>query len=159
MCPVSAGDVDAKHAQMLLCDIDADSLCEVDDDCVDSNDARPLAAESSAKHCDEHEAFERLMRPFEPDAFSRNEDACGSTGEESDGESLRARVIQAPSRPSAAEVEEHMATHMPFRAWCPHCVKGKARGKRHARAKEGQHQMPTIAIDYMFMHGNQTDTE
>ena len=28
-------------------------------------------------------------------------------------------------KPSQKEVEEHERTHLPFRSWCEHCVKGK----------------------------------
>ena len=135
----------AKTAGVFACDIDAGSLCDVNEVC---DDERLFAAESSAIQCEHDEAFERLIRRFDPEEFSKNEDDHKSTGEESEEEAVRARVIHAPSRPSAAEVEEHMATHVPFRAWCPHCVRGKARGKKHARAKEGQREMPTFAIDY-----------
>ena len=34
-------------------------------------------------------------------------------------------------KPSKREVEEHMLTHVPFRTWCPHCVRGKERAAYH----------------------------
>ena len=54
--------------------------------------------------------------------------------EEAEGQA--AKVIRAPIRPSQQEVDEHMLTHIPFRSWCPHCVKGKAVNSPHLRTKE-----------------------
>ena len=38
-------------------------------------------------------------------------------------------------RPSKEEVELHNKTHLPYRSWCPHCVRGKARGRAQRRKK------------------------
>ena len=40
-------------------------------------------------------------------------------------EGVKARVKIVNDKPSRREIEEHMATHIPFRSWCPHCVRGK----------------------------------
>lgn len=45
--------------------------------------------------------------------------------------------ITVPYTPSLKDVEEHNLTHIPFRAWCVHCVK--------ARGLEGQHRQKTNA--------------
>ena len=37
---------------------------------------------------------------------------------------------QDPREPSAEERIEHEKTHLPFRSWCRHCVRG--RGKEEA---------------------------
>ena len=63
--------------------------------------------------------FERIIRPFRPE----DEDELD--------EAKRPSVTFAPVRPSTREVEEHMVTHMPFRSWCSHCVRGKAKGRHH----------------------------
>ena len=42
--------------------------------------------------------------------------------EEAEVPKARSAVVQ----PSIEEVEEHFVDHAVFRAWCPHCVKGKA---------------------------------
>ena len=76
--PVRAADVvanrtlEARHTSMLACDIDADSLCDVDE-----------ALENS-------DAFERLMRPLHPEQCSDQHDDQKSVGEESGGEAMRA---------------------------------------------------------------------
>lgn len=44
-----------------------------------------------------------------------------------DGEDQSApRIVRRPYTPSRREVEDHMVSHMPVRAWCPHCAAGKA---------------------------------
>ena len=51
------------------------------------------------------------------------------------------------------EWDEHMRTHIPFRRWCPFCVKGKCKINPHVqRAKsceELEHETPVISFDYM----------
>ena len=50
-----------------------------------------------------------------------------------------AKIKTSPYLPSAAEVAKHCATHLPYRNWCPVCVKAKGRedarttGSRPAR--------------------------
>lgn len=36
-----------------------------------------------------------------------------------------------PLLPSRAQVDAHNITHVPFRRWCPHCQRGKARRRAH----------------------------
>ena len=48
-----------------------------------------------------------------------------------------------------------MVTHLPFRTWCPHCVRGQSHGKQHARADASVKSMPTVSVDYMYMHESQ----
>ena len=39
--------------------------------------------------------------------------------------------MRKPEEPTQKEFEDHMISHMPFRAWCPHCVKGRAKSEPH----------------------------
>ena len=53
-------------------------------------------------------------------------------GDEIDGEEELAvpdwRVRAGPrNRPTQREREEHVATHVPFRDWCAHCMMGRGR--------------------------------
>ena len=57
-------------------------------------------------------------------------------GDRIDGEEELAapdqRVRAAPrSKPTLKEREEHEATHIPFRDWCAHCMKGRCRTHHH----------------------------
>ena len=45
-----------------------------------------------------------------------------------------------------------MLTHLPYRLWCPHCVRG--RGKSMARRNmdaELSHSVPHISMDHSFL--------
>ena len=48
-------------------------------------------------------------------------------------EGLHAKVANKPVMPTAEEVEQHNATHIPFRNWCPYCVAGKAKARSEER--------------------------
>ena len=61
-------------------------------------------------------------------------------------------------KPSKKEVEEHMITHIPFRDWCPHCVRGKSKSVPHRKRKEGkEEEVPVISVGYMFMETDDKD--
>ena len=50
------------------------------------------------------------------------------------------------------EKEEHFVSHFPFRAWCEHCVRGKAKAMKHVRVDHSEEQVPVISVDYCFMN-------
>ena len=78
-------------------------------------------------------------------------------GEEDDGEGEEGRepkVIRAPKSISREERDAHEATHMPFRSWCRHCVRARARNMQHAKGKDDEEiksKVPRISMDYFFM--------
>ena len=54
--------------------------------------------------------------------------------------------------PTAAEREEHNLTHVPYRAWCKHCVRGRGKSEAHKQLEaEKQHSVPHVSIDYCFL--------
>ena len=75
-------------------------------------------------------------------------DTSSAQGEE---EAVEAKVIRNEYAPSRQEIEDHMATHMPFRSWCPFCVAGKAVSSGHHRKLEGPGMVSVVSIDYAFM--------
>ena len=55
-----------------------------------------------------------------------------------------------PREPTQREREEHEVTHMPYRNWCRHCVKG--RGKEEAcRKVDREYGIAEVHLDFMFM--------
>ena len=71
--------------------------------------------------------------------------AVDGDGEEDDDEAenedvsermREVRRLQGPKLPSAAEVEAHRMTHLPFRLWCKRCVAGRGREDAHQKQKE-----------------------
>ena len=73
--------------------------------------------------------------------------------EADDLEGRAPRVPRAPHCVSREEREAHEATHTPYRAWCPYCVRGRARNTPHQRRGDQDRQdgVPRIALDYFFM--------
>ena len=77
-------------------------------------------------------------------------------------EGMKAKVIRSGYNPTQREVEEHLVNHLPFRAWCRHCVKGKAKGLPHRIRKQEdklEEEVPVVSIDYTFMHDKQKEGE
>ena len=60
--------------------------------------------------------------------------------EEMEEESGEGRIIKGQTRiimPSREEWENHMRTHIPYRRWCPHCVRARRKSAAH-RDEEDQ---------------------
>ena len=53
--------------------------------------------------------------------------------------------------PSSEEIRRHEKTHMPFRNWCAHCVRGKSKSPPHRKTSSEEKGIPTVVIDYTFM--------
>ena len=60
------------------------------------------------------------------------------------------RVARDPGAPTEREVEEHNATHLPHRSWCPVCVKARSKEDPHDKRsrKKEQDGKPIVAMDY-----------
>jgi len=58
-----------------------------------------------------------------------------------------------PKGPTASEVSEHKKTHLPFRPWCPVCVRGRGKNWAHFKAKEVEEEerCPAVSFDYCFL--------
>jgi len=77
--------------------------------------------------------------------------------EETPQEARPPKALADPRKPTLAEVQAHNLTHLPYRSWCPHCVRGKGKSLDHRTLdKERNHQVPTVSMDYCFM-GRQDD--
>ena len=138
----------------------------------DGNEEKEAAAEEEPEGTAEGEQrkregdwFDEYMKPFDPDKEEETREQEGEPEEatrEQAGEpeeARKAKGTRAPTKPSQEEVNEHMLTHLPFRSWCPHCVRGKSKGKPHKRTEEEPRELPTIALDYTFMHESQNKHE
>ena len=55
-----------------------------------------------------------------------------------------------PKLPTPEEVDTHNLTHLPYRSWCPHCVRGKGKTMDHRRAGRDK-LIPEIHVDYCFI--------
>ena len=63
-----------------------------------------------------------------------------------------------PQLPTKEEVEEHNLTHLPFRNWCPHCVRGAGRSADH-RVHVRDDGLPEVHLDYCFLGTDGKSTE
>ena len=73
---------------------------------------------------------------------------------DSQGETGRAvREVTRPKEPTQKELEEHMVSHLPFRSWCPYCVKGRGRSDPHRVRKEKEEpKIPVVVLDYAYLN-------
>ena len=128
----------------------------------------PTVCDIEADENENDEGMNRWFKPFDPreegtetgarggEEHASEEEEVTREGEESEPEEARrAKAVRVPTKPSKEEVEEHMATHLPFRSWCPHCVRGKSKGKPHKKLAQGNREIPTVALDYTFMYDTQ----
>ena len=48
------------------------------------------------------------------------------------------------------EVDKHNLTHLPYRNWCPICVRAKGKDADHRRVVDGTRCLPEYSFDYAF---------
>ena len=71
---------------------------------------------------------------------------CERTEQETSDRHARVpKGLKVPGESSSSERKQHELTHLPFRDWCPHCVKAKG---RHSPAKKQIDHQPVIQVDY-----------
>ena len=86
-----------------------------------------------------------MIAPTEEDVGEGTELNIDGNGEEAEP----IKHAADPGAPTAAQVEEHRKTHIPFRSWCKWCVLGRGRGIQHRKA--GASDIPIIGVDYFFL--------
>ena len=83
----------------------------------------------------------------EEEEDDKSEDEC-EEGRTSKGK-------KSPKEPTKAEKEEHERTHCPYRSWCKHCVKSRARNSPHRKCVPDEPleevKVPRVHMDYFFM--------
>ena len=90
------------------------------------------------------------------------QDAAPPRAEGDAQEAIQRAGVAAPYNPTKAEIEQHNVTHLPYRSWCPVCVKAKGKATGH-RVRESHHHagVPITSMDYCFLceSGDVLDTE
>ena len=102
------------------------------------------------------EEVERLYEPEDEGKWWDVEDGGDPICGECVDEAPKRRVLRDPGEPTQEEWEEHRIDHIPYRSWCPFCVKGRGRGTQHRNIKE-KPTVPTFGFDYL--HGSEAITE
>ena len=78
-------------------------------------------------------------------------DADSEREDESTGEGREAKVASCGTKPSQTEIDNHYVLHIPYRVWCPHCVKGKGVNTGHHKKKGLGDEEYVISIDYAYL--------
>ena len=61
------------------------------------------------------------------------------------------KKVQRPDLPAQNENDEHYITHLPYRSWCTHCVRGRGEAHPHRRTAAEGTAHPEWHMDYCFM--------
>ena len=75
----------------------------------------------------------------------------GRESEEEGGGVRRPRKMLDPKAPSEEERKEHELTHLPFRSWCRHCVRGRGKEEPCRKTQGDGSDIPELHMDFMFM--------
>ena len=77
---------------------------------------------------------------------------AGAEGERirAERDAERVRNVTDPRKPTEREIESHNRTHLPYRNWCPHCVRAKGKDMDHRRAVGDERILPEYSFDYCF---------
>ena len=73
-------------------------------------------------------------------------------------EATTAPRLRDPGEPTQQEWDDRVKTHVPFRGWCPHCVRGRARNAPHPVVRREADSLPVVSFDYCDM-GNRNMPE
>ena len=71
------------------------------------------------------------------------------------------KTLRSPIKPSAEAIAAHYTTHLPYRNWCPVCVKAKGKEDAHRRGanvpdKEDEAGVATVSMDYNSLDESMT---
>ena len=133
-------------------------------DCVLNLSASQIQSECSSAQplstLQKYALVQDLMGPVgqeEPEgAVAEPADAEPAEAAEAAEPERKPRVVPAPQRPTAEEVLEHNVTHMPYRPWCPHCVKGRSvedphKSRHKSLPAEEEEPQYEVQWDYSFL--------
>jgi hypothetical protein len=94
------------------------------------------------------------LRPLDEND-SRECDVAGQLKPLEEGEELLQegkpiKILRGPVKPTKLEIEEHEHSHIPFRSWCPHCMRGKSKASGH-RSSAQIRDKTIVSLDYAFL--------
>ena len=78
------------------------------------------------------------------------DDGVGIEDDEPVGNGQGSSSLPTAAAPTQREKEEHFVSHYPFRSWCEHCIRGKAKAMRHVKVDPSDETVPVISADYCF---------
>ena len=69
---------------------------------------------------------------------------------EEPAEAIKPKIKPDPRLPSRAEIEEHNVSHLPYRNWCPVCIKAKGKDMDHRPMGDKDRRVAEYCFDYCF---------
>ena len=76
---------------------------------------------------------------------------AGDDDEAEEGRPIKGQ--KATYVPNREDWDSHMRSHIPFRRWCPFCVKGRSKSRAHRKLQktdeEKDREVPVMSFDYM----------
>ena len=63
------------------------------------------------------------------------------------GEARVPRIVLSPEAPTMKEVLLHRVTHLPYRSWCPECIRARAVNKPYWHRPAEERAVPTMCLD------------
>jgi len=115
-------------------------------------DEAPEAVSSPERMTDDEifneEDFEIIERTMDEDGNEKfwEVEECIDIEKE---ESPPRKALRDPGEPTHDEWEEHRIDHVPYRSWCPFCVKGRGTGIQHRKSNE-ESGVPVFGFDYFL---------
>ncbi len=76
-----------------------------------------------------------------------------------DAEDTTSKSMHEPIKPTQKMIDDHEVSHLPFRAWCSSCVRGRAKIHPHRSIPNSEKEaelLPTVSYDYGFF-GSKND--
>ena len=123
-------------------------------------DSRREYAQAVAKEKEEEDEGVQRESPITGGSRASSDEPGVMEQEEGDhddefDEGRNPEELASPEGPSKHERETHNLTHIPFRSWCEHCVKGRARKKAHKKRnpeikKEELKKATRIYMDFYY---------
>ena len=72
------------------------------------------------------------------------------SGDEGESAGREVKKMNSPMKPSREEVETHNLTHLPYRNWCRHCVRGRGKEASHKVGSGEVGDYPEFYFDWCF---------
>ena len=79
-----------------------------------------------------------------------NEFECQPCEAEEEFGSRTVIPMKSPYKPSQKDVDDHYLTHLPYRNWCRHCVRGRGKEMAHNRGNIEKGEVPEFHFDFCF---------